>query len=50
MAYKQIDKMPPAMTGDVQEDARNLRNYISDVVDQINYLVSMLNRKEINNG
>lgn len=45
-----IDKMPPAPSGDAQRDAAAALEYMSYLREQMNFILTNLNREAGNNG
>ena len=50
MALRYIDKLPPEPTGNVKKDNEELYKYLFYLREQINALVSQLNKGEKENG
>ncbi len=46
---KKIDKAPAPLTGDVRKDQQELRNYLVYLREQLNFILTQIN-KEQNGG
>lgn len=45
-----IDRQPPAPTGDTARDVENIYSYLAYLMEQINFILTNLNREGRNNG
>lgn len=50
MSVRLIDKTPPAPTGDAQADVAALYQYCAYLQEQLNFILTNLNREAGNNG
>ena len=42
MKGKKIEKRPPTLTGDVNEDNRRMAEYLAYLYEQLNYILTLL--------
>lgn len=42
---KPIDRTPPVMTGNAEQDIRNLNDYIHYLVERLNWNISLQNKE-----
>lgn len=50
MSVRLIDRTPPAPSGDVNQDIRALMDYCAYLQEQLNFILTNLNREAGNNG
>ena len=42
---RSIDSLPPAPTGNPEADVRALYQYLCNLVEQLNFIISQINKK-----
>ena len=42
---KQIDRLPPALTGNDRQDIKALSDYVTYLQERVNFMFSLINRR-----